>query len=356
MGKPTKQQINIKLQQSALEAKNKELQTQINVAKDTIVSQTKHIENLYSSFGLIIGILALMIVVFGIIAPMIMAFLSIKNKNELKKIKNNVDDFMSNKLEEWDKQGIKVALKKYLNGKISWGVFERTLKYYLPNYEEVNRILSYVNGGDSEFFLKCAKPFVTYLIENNKEFNQDDFKKIIRNLTKSKHFLELTQEGNTGIFDNVIKFLDPKEQEEMINSAINKENSSYSLFCALSTLSTCKLELPEIEKKVADEICENRDFKLVAAAQHYPKIVDLLISEGVLERMITLEYARDFAISKNSYLYEKLLNIKEYKEYYANRFESGMGGTKSNMKPNVKSNAKSSTKPLTPQLDEVITS
>ena len=70
MADAMKQQITYGLNQYKLEVQNQELQAQIIQANHIIEMQNQHIEHIFTSMNVLIGIMGLFVAIFGVIIPL----------------------------------------------------------------------------------------------------------------------------------------------------------------------------------------------------------------------------------------------------------------------------------------------
>lgn len=290
MAKQSQTQTKQIFEQWKLEVQNKELQTQIQHANNTIAAQNQYITELYSTGGWLLGILSLWVVVFGIVIPIVLTFLAGKKLHDFEQKTKEVDKFIKDKLTEWENQGIDKALDKYLKGEINWIAFTTFLKFEPMSFEHMKKILDFAKdkGNRSlDKFYDHIYLLVSYLFEEKKDYKSDDFEKMRKLIIDCEYFYTLGLNPHRIHYINILKSLSFDEQQEKILSLLkNAERSDNNTFySAIVTVIDGNFLSTEVEKIIADNIIKRKHSVSLSKVQNTQNIINRLEKEKFFDEI-----------------------------------------------------------------------
>ncbi len=310
------QQLNTSLNQYRFEVQNQELKTQIQVAQNTISQQNQHITDMFNSMNFIIVVIGIFVAIFGIIVPIIMTIVSIKNKNELKQIKENVDDFILNKFKEWENEKIDKSLDRYLNNEILWTSFHANANFELMTYERMKKVIDCaISEGNKnpKDFLNKGYNIITYVFDEHCNNKNKDFENIRKYILNCKYFYTLVMKQNH-LYAKSIKFCTEQQQEKLILDLL-KNSDIVGISNAVRAILEVEYLTSTIEKLIAEKIIEQKDILAVRKIENNENIVNLLLDKNIFDEAnifkpinneMQLNWYSTSSISADSYLAKKL--------------------------------------------------
>ncbi len=307
-------QIKTGLAQYKLEVQNQELQIQVNQANQIIATQNHHIEHVYSSMGWTISILGILLAIFGVIIPIIMSVLSIKSRNELKQIKDNVDEFVSSKFEEWEQQEINNTIDKFIHREITWQELHTILKYKPLTYEQIMKVYTIADHNDNIEHLRLIFNYVFKHHFDNKSLEYEKIRNLILN---NRLYITFTGCYFSKAVKNSLSDLNQEEKEKKVNQIIEQaEGGSFNYIVNELTKKDC-IELTKSNiKNIVNKLMDSKYSSYVNTLQNKEEIIDPLIEAGFLEKVKIDKVNKDTmvliiengiaGIKRSSYLCKKI--------------------------------------------------
>ncbi len=276
-------QINAGLSQYKLEIQNQELQAQVQQANQIIAAQNQHMEHIYAGMGWTVGILSLLLAIFGIIVPIIMSVIANNYRKELLEARDEVDKFINKKFNEWEKEESKNAIEKFLNDEITWQELHTILKYRPLTYDQMYRIYSFANNNGNE---KKLKLLFYYVYEYNFNNKSEEYDKIRNLILHNKLFPLFTGCRLSKPVINAFSTITEKEKEIKINAFIDfAEQGTFILFLQdLSRNDSVKLTKSNIQN-IVNKLMTPPNGHYVTAIQCNQEIIDQLFEAGFFEKI-----------------------------------------------------------------------
>ncbi len=307
MADAMKQQITYGLNQYKLEVQNQELQAQIIQANHIIEMQNQHIEHIFTSMNVLIGIMGLFVAIFGVIIPLWNAWKSAQMKKDVENAVKDANLFITNKFQEWESAEIENALKRYKNNEISWQALQGIIKYKPLTYEQLLDIYNTAIIVDNQGMVECL---TQYIFKEHFNDKSDGYNKIRSLVANSKFFPLFAYKLTEGIV-NALLFVSDKKRENIINQAIDTSVTSFLAYNHINE----KIPLSSNNKShIVNKIIQEKCSSSLQILENNSEFIDMLIEKGLLEECSYNErhgYSYGTAIlslGHNSYLKQKLNN------------------------------------------------
>lgn len=334
MNEQFQKQIKKELEQYKLEVKNKELQTQIENAKDTINSQNQHMANIYGGMSFLLVFLSVIAAIFGFFIPYLYKERTKELKNEYEKMKNDfeqktkdVNNFMTGKFKEWENQSIDKAVDKYLKGELSWNNIQTILKGEPMSYEHMKKIFDFAKEkGDisPDRFLEPVMQnepiaeLVIYLFEKQKYYKNNDFEKIRNNIIDCKYFYLLASCALKNIYKEILQSLSEDKKQAKILELLKYSNKR--LYEVVNIVTDCCSHLSlEVEKIITEKIITEKCIGTLFRFKDNQNIINIIEEEKFFDKVNISNIAKgeikiisslsefESTINKDSYLAKRLL-------------------------------------------------
>ncbi len=319
-------QINQELEQYQLAVQNNELKSQIGIAKDTITYQNQHITELYSAMTLLIGILTLIVAVFGIAVPL---WTAKKSKDIEKELKDNIariDDFITNKFQEWENQDLDKALDRYIRGELSWIGYHTILKWKPMPFEHMKKICDFINVYYKQPLSDCREllsPLAYYLFIEHKNSTTDDFQKGRELIINSDYLYVLALESSKTYIE-ILKEINEKKRNEKILDLL-EQSDNIPLYNAVDAIIDGDFLSSKINEIIAKKIIKRKDYCSLKIVENTQSIIDILKKEKLFDEVESIYPPRGndmqinlwntaFQINKDSCLAKELQTYKAANE------------------------------------------
>ena len=310
------QQIKQELNQYRLEVQNQELQAQVLQANHIIEMQNQHLEHIFSSINVLIGIMGIVVAIFGIAIPLWNAWKSTQMKKDIELAIKDANSFITNKFQEWENSEIENALRRYKNNEITWQDLHSILKYKPLTYEQLLGIYNVAIVADNKDMIECL---TQYIFKEHFNDKSDGYNKIRNLVVNSKTFPLFAYKLTEGIV-NALLFVSDKKRENIINQVVDISVTSFLAYNHIDE----KIALSTSNKiHIVDNIIQEKSSSSIQMLENNKEFIDMLVEKGLFEDCSFNQHHYCYgtailSLRSDSYLYKKL------EDYFVNKIVERM--------------------------------
>ncbi len=310
------QQIKQELNQYRLEVQNQELQAQVLQANHIIEMQNQHIEHIFNTINVLIGIMGLFVAIFGIIIPLWNAWKSTQMKKDVELAVKDANSFITNKFKEWEDIEAENAIKRYISNEISWQDLHSILKYKPLSHKYLLEIYNAAVIADNQGMIECL---TCYVFDEHYTDKSEGYNKVRNLIVDSKYFPQFAYKLTPAIVNALLSISD-KKRENIINQVIDISVTSFLAYNHIDE----KIALSSNNKNhIVDKIIQEKSSSALQILENNREFIDMLIKKGLFENcsLNGHNYCYGLAIlslKHDSYLYQKL------EDYFVNKIVEHM--------------------------------